>query len=94
MDRKSVLQFLKSKRNLFESRYQVEKIGLFGSYALEMQSISSDIDILVSMPSDFDRFYELKEYLESNLNCSVDLGLESSLKEFVRKRIQKEIIYV
>jgi len=94
MDKNIILNFLKNNKPLLEEKYDVDKIGLFGSYALDKQTENSDIDIIVSMPSNFDKFYDLKDFLESNLNCKVDLGLEKNIRELIKKRIEKEVIYV
>ena len=94
MSQNNIIDFLISHKKEIESKFRVSKIGLFGSYALNKQTEDSDIDILVSMPSDFDLYYDLKEYLESRLHKTVDLGIEKNLRELVRRRIQREVIYV
>ncbi len=90
----NIIDFLISHKKEIEAKFSVSKIGLFGSYALNRQTEDSDVDILVSMPSDFDLYYDLKEYLESRLHKTVDLGIEKNLRELVRRRIQGEVIYV
>jgi len=93
MDKHEIISFLKSNKKLLKSRYNVTKIGLFGSCSIDRQSINSDIDIIVSMPSDFDNYYDLKEFLESSLKSKVDLGLEKNMRQLIKKRIKNEIIY-
>ena len=93
MNKQIILDFLKKNKTLFKQKYNVTKIGLFGSFATNRQTENSDIDILVSMPSSFDNYYELKEVLESSLNHKVDLGLEKNVRDLLRKRINKEVIY-
>jgi len=94
MDKQIILNFLKENKPILSERYDVVRIGLFGSYAAEKQTESSDIDIIVSMPSDFDKFYDLKDFLETNLKHKIDLGLEKNMRELIKKNIEKEIIYV
>lgn len=94
MERDEILKFLKDNISFLNERYNVSKIGLFGSYAKNRASSGSDIDIIVSMPSGFDNYYDLKEYLEANLKQKVDLGLEKNLRELIRERINEEVIYV
>jgi uncharacterized protein len=67
---------------------------LFGSYARGENTSSSDIDILVDMPSTFDDFFELRDFLEKGLGSKIDLGLEKTLRQLIKSRIQNEIIYV
>jgi len=93
MNKQIILDLLKKNKTLFKQKYNVTKIGLFGSYATNHQTENSDIDILVSMPSSFDNYYELKEVLESSLNHKVDLGLEKNVRDLLRNRINKEVIY-
>ncbi len=94
MDKQIILNFLKENKPILTERYEVVKIGLFGSYAAENQTEFSDIDIIVSMPSDFDKFYDLKDFLETNLKHKIDLGLEKNMRDLIKKSIEKEIIYV
>ncbi len=94
MDKQEILNFLRKNKPVFKQKYNVDRIGLFGSYASDRQTEKSDIDIIVSMPSSFDNFYDLKEFLESNFHCRVDLGLEKNMRDFIKKSIEKEIIYV
>jgi len=54
----------------------------------------SDIDIVVGMPSSFDLYYDLKEYLESAFDKFVDLELQKSFRSLIREKIKSEIVYV
>jgi predicted nucleotidyltransferase len=94
LNRETILNFLKEHKEMFQSKYQIKKLGLFGSYAKGEENHQSDIDILVDMPSSFDLYYDLKEFLEEALNRSIDLGLEKSMRAFILDSIQEEIIYV
>ncbi len=94
MDKQTIISFLKNNKDFFKTKYNVEKIGIFGSYSQNNETEASDIDIIVSMPSSFDSYFDLKEYLEENLHCTVDLGLESSMRELIKQKIKNEIIYV
>ncbi len=94
MNKESILAFLKQHKQLFVEKYHVKTIGLFGSYATEHQTDKSDIDILVDMPSSFDLYYDLKEFLEQSFKKSVDLGLKHNVRSFMKEKIDKEIIYV
>ena len=94
MNKNEIIEFLKKNKPLLEQKFNVKRIGLFGSYVTDKQTPSSDIDIIVSMPSSFDNYYELKEFLEAGLNHSIDLGLEKNMRELIKSRIEKELIYV
>ncbi len=94
MDKKEIIDFLKSHKLLLTKEYQVKNIGLFGSYATDSQTKDSDIDLLADMPSNFDLYYDLKEFLESSFNKSIDLGLKKNIRGLIQEKIDKEIIYV
>ena len=94
MTKEYILNFLTDHKDEFEAKYQVSKIGLFGSYAVDSQNEESDIDIIVTMPSDFDLFFELKETLENEFHKKVDLGLEKNIRMLLKSSIKNEVVYV
>lgn len=53
--------------------YQVEFCYLFGSYAKNKATEKSDVDLLVSMPTDGMKFFELVEVLREQLRKKADL---------------------
>jgi len=57
-------------------KFEVMRIGLFGSYAMNKQTDKSDIDILVEFEKGkktFDNYMNLKFFLEALFKCKVDL---------------------
>ena len=94
MTRDEILRTLQELKPILIEEFGVKKIGLFGSYATNEQTESSDIDLIVDMPSEFDRYYDLKDLLQQRLQKEIDLGLEKSIRRFIKNKIQNEIIYV
>ncbi|HIC44683.1 MAG TPA: hypothetical protein EYO73_10530 [Sulfurimonas sp.] len=94
MTQDHIINFLSTNKAFIQKKFNVKKIGLFGSYASNKQTLNSDIDILVDMPSSFDNFYGLKEYLENNLEKTIDLGLEKKLRNLIKQSVKNEVIYV
>ena len=94
MTKSDILHFLNEKKTFLKERYQVNSIGLFGSFVRDEYDENSDIDIVVDMPSSFDAYYDLKYFLEDAFNRNVDLGLKSSLRKLIESEIEEEIIYV
>ena len=90
----SIINFLKQNKQIIQEKYDVNKIGLFGSFARNEATKDSDIDILVDMKSSFDNFFELKYFLEDAFKTRVDLGKEKNLRLLVKEQIKKELIYV
>jgi len=93
MTKEYILNFLKAHKEELKHKYQVKKIGLFGSYARDEATPESDIDIIVDMPSSFDNFFDLKYFLEDAFNKSVDLGKLKNLRLLIKKHVDKEILY-
>lgn len=78
--------------------FQVETIGIFGSYAQGKQNRKSDVDILVTFlePNDIDLldFIGLKMFLSQKLKVKVDLVQKDALKTRIKDKILKETIYL
>jgi predicted nucleotidyltransferase len=68
----TVEQIKKICNEIFKA-YDVEYCYLFGSYAKGKASEKSDIDLLVSMPVNGLKFFELIELLREKLMKKVDL---------------------
>jgi len=77
-------------------RFDVKKIGLFGSFVRGEQKRGSDVDILVEyseLPNLLE-FVRLERYLEGILKKKVDLVEKSSLRDELKKPIGKEIVFI
>ncbi len=94
LTKEEILNYLKENKEEFSSKYQVNKIGLFGSYIKDEATQDSDIDLIVDMPSSFKNYYALKNSLENYFEKKVDLGMLNTIRTFVRNQIQKDIVYV
>jgi uncharacterized protein len=92
---KAQLELLKPT---LKAKFQVETIGIFGSYTQGQQNQKSDVDILVtfSEPNDIDLidFIALKQFLRRKLGVKVDLVEKSVLKPRIKNRILEETVYV
>jgi predicted nucleotidyltransferase len=89
-----ILNFLKQNKQQIKDKYKVNKIALFGSFARDEATENSDIDILVDMAPSFDNFFDLKYFLEDEFNTKVDLGKEKNMRQFIKNKIQEDLIYV
>ena len=96
MGKQEIIKIIRQKKPEIESRYGVQRLGLFGSYVKGRQKKKSDIDILVTFSRDIDlfEFLDLRKYLESQLQAKVDLVMETALKPAIGKRILSEVEYV
>lgn len=75
-----------------QDRFHVTKIGLFGSYAKDMENDGSDIDIIVDGTKILDE--ELKTFLEKKFHKKVDVVKKKTLYNFMKYLIDEEAIYV
>ena len=96
MGKQEIIKIIRNKKPEMESRYGVQRLGLFGSCVKGRQRKKSDIDILVTFNRDIDLFdfLDLRKYLESRLQAKVDLVMETALKPAIGKRILSEVEYV
>lgn len=96
--RSDILQFLRLNKSLFKEKYNVVKIGVFGSYSREEQTDNSDIDIIVEFAENtedlFDKKYDLQAYLKTELKKNIDLCREGAIKPIFKGIILKDAIYV
>lgn len=74
----------------------VLSLALFGSIARNEAHSGSDVDILVDLqpPLTFDRYMDVKFYLEDYLGIPVDLIMRQSLRPELRPLVEQEAIYV
>lgn len=87
---------LENHKDEIIEKFKVKEIGVFGSYAKNLQNKGSDLDILVdySEPVSFFQFLELEEYLENLFHMKVDLVSKKALKTKIGEQILREIAYI
>jgi uncharacterized protein len=90
-----VIAILKQYEQPLKS-FGVKSLEIFGSVARDEAHPESDIDILVefSEPPTFDRYMDVKFYLEDSLGQSVDLVSHKMLKPQIRQTVEEEAIHV
>jgi predicted nucleotidyltransferase len=96
MNKIEIIQTIKEHKKTIKS-FGIDKIGIFGSYAKEIQTEDSDIDILVKfkeVPRISKSYFGLKFYLEDLLKKEVDLCREKDLREELKEEILRSVIYV
>ncbi|WP_151945744.1 nucleotidyltransferase family protein [Aliarcobacter butzleri] len=95
MNKDYILQKLSQKKEYIQNKYEVDKIGLFGSYAKGTQTEDSDIDIYVEFKhKTFDNLAGLWNYLEELYNKKIDLfHKHKNNNKVIISNIQKDVIY-
>ena len=79
---------------VLQNKYNVKRIGVFGSYARDEQGEESDIDLLVEFNKPVGlKFVSLKLFLEKAFNKKVDLVTKNALRKEMKEDILKEVKY-
>lgn len=95
LNQKEILEVLRSNKSYFEHELGVKRIGLFGSYAKNLQTSDSDVDIFLEMDeNDYKKILKLLLFLEQTLNSKVDLIYKGEhLRQPFLHTLESEIIY-
>ena len=96
MERDEIIRTLRGFVEMNRDRYEIIRIGVFGSAARGSMNEQSDIDVVVELGKP-DLFYliGIKQDLEEKLNCPVDIvRYRDRMNEFLKNRIDKEALYV
>jgi len=93
--RHTVLAQLRDRLDTIHS-FGVKSLALFGSVARDEASETSDLDFLVEFEgtATFDRYMDLKFFLEDLFGKPVDLVTKRSLKSQIAESVLKEAINV
>ncbi len=95
-DTSEILDQLRSMRPELRERFHVRRIGIFGSYAREAQSASSDLDLVVEFdqPIGMMAFIHLRNLVAERLRIPVDLVTPDGLHPLIRNQVMHEVVYV
>lgn len=88
---------LRSELPYLREHYDVDRLGICGSYVRGEQTEDSDLDLLVTFTDTPGLFgvIELKQYLEDQLELSIDLGMPDALKKGpAADNIRREVEYL
>lgn len=97
LDQNVIIDYLKDHKTDFSQRYSIEKIGLFGSFATNQNTENSDIDIVYQTSSKgltFSQVSQLEDELCSEFGKNIDLVNEKYMNPLIKRKAQKDIIYV
>ena len=95
MTKNDILNELSKNKDYIQEHFEVEKIGLFGSYAKDKATSQSDIDIYVEFRhKTFDNRAGLWNYLEELYHKKIDLfHKHNNNNQVIMSNIQKDVIY-
>lgn len=96
LDLEQSVDMLRRHLSDLEERFDVQSLGVFGSYVRHEEREDSDFDILVSFrkaPSLLG-FLALENHLSDLLGVKVDLVMENALKQKIGERILSEVVAI
>ena len=96
MNRQQVLILLAQSRPELSAQFGVTRLSLFGSFARNEATESSDIDVLVSFdgPATSQRYFGVLFFLEDLLGRPVDLVTDKALRAELRPHVEQSLIDV
>ena len=95
MEKENILNYLSQHKDEFYNEFDVEQIGLFGSYARGEATQGSDVDLFVKVKPDFFNLVRLKDKIENDLKLKVDIIREHKyMKPFFLEMIKKDLVSV
>lgn len=81
-----------------QDEYQIEELGLFGSYVRGEQTENSDIDLLITFKPEarfgLFTYCHIQNLFSDRLGKKVDLVMKKGLKPHIGKRILSEVVYL
>lgn len=87
----SILAKLSEEFPSLQKKYDIQRIGIFGSYARRDNDQNSDIDVVVHMPPSAFQIVHLREFLEESVDI---IRYRDGMNSFLRNQIDREAVYV
>ncbi len=93
---KEIIEKLKELKPVLKKKYGIEEFAVFGSMARGDYRENSDVDIAIikARKKDFFNRVDAIYFLEDKLNRKVDMGYYDSIRPVIKKRIEKDLVYV
>lgn len=90
-----IISSLNQHAEELRTNFGVRSLRLFGSFSRNEQNEESDVDICVDMEPKIYLLVRLKRFLETLLQCSVDVvRMHKHLNPFLKEEIENDGIYV
>lgn len=96
MNRGDILDTLRAHKPVLAEHFGVNGLALFGSFARDQATESSDVDILVSFdrPATSKSYFGVQFYLEDLLGRKVDLVTDKALRSEFRPHVERDCLHV
>ena len=95
MKKNDIILSLRRFKEINQQKYNIIRIGLFGSAARDSTREQSDIDVVVELETqDLFDLIGIKLDLEEQLSQEVDIvSCRKKMNEFLKRRIDKQAVY-
>jgi uncharacterized protein len=96
MKRDEIIVVLRKFKEMNPRKYNIIKIGVFGSAARDDMQEESDIDVVVELTEpDLFKLIGIKQDLEEQFHRPVDIvRYRNNMNQFLKDRIDEEAVYV
>lgn len=96
MTRSEIIKILGRYKEQNKGKYGIKHIGVFGSASRDTMSKDSDVDIIVELEKpDMFILANIQATLEKQFGKHVDvIRKRGKMNHFLKKRIEKEVVYV
>ena len=96
MNRDQALETLRAHKQTLAERFGVTGLALFGSFARDQATESSDVDVLVEFGAtpDWKAYFGAVSYLEDVLGRRVDLAAISEVRKEIRPFVERDAVHV
>lgn len=87
---------LSKQKSFLKKKYNVSRLGIFGSYVRGDQRQESDLDVLIDyeVTPSLITLIELEYYLSEVIGLKVDLVTTKGIKSQLKDYIIKEVVYI
>jgi hypothetical protein len=92
----AIKKIIRDHKTLLRERYNINRIGVFGSYARGDTHSGSDVDVLVefSEPISLIQLVSLENYLSDIVGLKVDVVPKEDIRKELKDTILKDAVYV
>ncbi|MFH0822814.1 MAG: nucleotidyltransferase domain-containing protein [Pseudomonadota bacterium] len=96
MKQEEVIGLLRRFKEINKDRYQIVRLGFFGSAARDDMNEDSDLDVVVELAvPDLFILIGIKQDLEEEFHRQVDIvRYRAAMNPFLKRRIDQEAVYV
>jgi uncharacterized protein len=92
----AIKKIIRDHKALLRDRYNINRIGVFGSYARGDTHSGSDVDVLVefSEPISLIQLVSLENYLTDIVGLKVDVVPKDDIRKELKDTILKDAVFV